>query len=280
MRPVPGTVAVAVQPASRWRRAAARPRRRLVECRRGSTARASRGRTERRRRVRRAMLAASRAAAPGRQRDRGTRPPRGRDPVHPPEDDRVVLDAQDRRAPARARLAEQSADRCVPADRAGRSGSSRTRHVGAHRDDARDRDRCCSPPDSANGSAIGEVGDPEAVQDVVDAAIHLGRAARRGFSRPNASSSRTVASRPTAGWPASRTRSRPARAASGGGGRPVDAVDADATLELGPDDPRDEPAAARVSVDLPAPVRPATPTRSPAAARRSTSARAGVERPG
>ena len=117
--------------------------------------------------------------------------------------------------------------------------------------------RCCSPPDSANGSRSARWRDAQALEHGIDPRVHLvardaevleaerelladrllrGRqlVGRRREHDPDLAEQRPL------GW--GRRRSMPSIATS--------------TVDLGPDDARDEPGAASARVDLPAPVRP------------------------
>jgi hypothetical protein len=100
------------------------------------------------------------------------------------------------------------------------------------------------------------------------------------FSRPKASSSRTESFEPES-WFDGVEKMIPTRPRSSAAGAPIAARPAIATLP--PIRARTtrgmKPAAASVSVDFPAPLRPATPTISPGATSRSIPARAGSRRP-
>ena len=93
--------------------------------------------------------------------------------VHPPEDRRVVLGAQDGGPAPRQRL-EQVGDRRRPGrvELGGRLVEDEDAR--AHRHDARDRDALLLAAGQGERLAIGEVGDAQPRQRVVDPRVHLG----------------------------------------------------------------------------------------------------------
>ena len=200
--------------------------------------------------------------------------------VHPPEHRRRVLDAQDRR-PAAGEAVHQVRDgrRAGRVELGGRLVEDE--HVRAHRDDAGDGHALLLATRQRERLALGEVRDRQALEDAVDARDPSRLAARRGSRARRRAPRARSASMPRAGSPASRRRCRPGR---GAGSRRRCARRPPAIVTLPPTVARTtrgmNPDAARASVDLPAPVRPATPTRSPAATVRSTSCRLGWRRPG
>ena len=137
----------------------------------------------------------------------------------------------------------------------------------AHRHDARDRDPLLLAAGQGERLAVGEVGDrqPRRASSSIRASISARGMPR--FSSPKASSSRTV-SFDADSWLAGVAKTMPTRPSSAPAAAPspcrprrsrsVPSSLARTTRGM-------NPAAARASVDLPAPVRPATPTRSPAA---------------
>ena len=263
---------VVVGPADRARRSdgrvpgSAAGDRRLVEgLRAGRSPAASASADERRRRS--SPIGSStgcRAPRPGTSSARSG-PGRGRDSGRSRRGQRVVLRAQDR-GPVAGQLGQEVARR--PSCRPGRAGRS------AHRGRGRRvpiatmlaiATRCCSPPDSANGSRSARCAIPSRPRTASIRRVHLVARDSRGSRARRRAPRGPWASRPRAGWPASRTRSRPARASVRPPAvREVDVAERRRPVELRPDDPRDEPGRERgARVDLPAPVRPATPTRSP-----------------
>ena len=140
-------------------------------------------------------------------------------------------------------------------------------HVGAHRDDARDRHALLLAARQGERLAVGQVGDRRVGRGRRRSGRPSRRARRPRFSRPNASSSRTVSFEADSWFAgvANTIPTRPRSRSAGGGLR----VGCRRSSPCRPSVARTtrgmNPAAARASVDLPAPVRPATPTRSPAA---------------
>ena len=140
--------------------------------------------------------------------------------------------------------------------------------------------RCCSPPESANGSRSARWPMPSRSRVASIRASICSRGTPR-FSSPNASSSRTV-SFDADSWLAGVANTIPTRPRS----LPGSAVAASTppTVTVPPTRARTtrgmKPAAARASVDLPAPVRPAIPTIEPPATSSDTPSRAGSRRPG
>ena len=200
--------------------------------------------------------------------------------VHPPEDARVVLGAQDR-VPARASSSRSSATDAVPAGSSWAVGSSRTRTFVPIATMLAIATRCCSPPDSANGSRSARWPiDRRSRVASIRASISARGTPR--FSSPNASSSRTV-SFDADSWLAgvaktipTRPRSAPARRAVARRrrrSRRARSTFARTTRGM-------KPAAASASVDLPAPVRPATADALARRDRRPTPSRLGSRRPG
>ena len=182
--------------------------------------------------------------------------------------------------PVRASSSSRSATEAVPAGSSWAVGSSRTRTLVPIATMLAMATRCCSPPDSANGSRSARW--PIARRASV-ASIRASISSRGmpRFSRPNASSSRTVCFEADS-WLAGVAKTIPTwpRSDAGRGGRRVDAFDLDPTVELGPDDARDEPSGGQGKGGLPAPVRPATPMRSPRPNVRSIPSRLCSRRPG
>ena len=140
--------------------------------------------------------------------------------------------------------------------------------------------RCCSPPDSANGSRSARCAIPSRASTASIRASISERGTAR-FSSPNASSSRTV-SFEAESWLAGVAKTIPTR--------PRRSFDTAVTRSVSPSVARPstvarttrgmKPAASSASVDLPAPVRPATPTRVPAATERLTPSSASVRAAG
>ena len=159
---------------------------------------------------------AASSAGPGRSSATGRPPSRTRQRSIRPRTVGRVLRAEDR-GPGPARPSSRSATDAVPAGSSCAVGSSRTRTSVPIAMMLAIATRCCSPPESANGSRSARWAMP-------------GRPARRRCGRPSpraarrGSPARTPAPRapsastPTAGSRASRTRSRPGRA--GGPPRP------------------------------------------------------------
>ena len=151
-----------------------------------------------------------------------------------------MLGAQDGR-PAVRQLFEQVGDRGGP----GRIELGRRlvedEDGRPHRHDARDRDPLLLAAGQGEWLAIGEVGDAQPGQGVVDPRVHLGPRRRPRFSSPNASSSRTVCFEADS-WLAGVANTIPTRPSSASGGGPGggDPDDLDPTVEPGPDDARDE----------------------------------------
>ena len=167
--------------------------------------------------------------------------------------------------PARASSSRSSATDTVPAGSSCAVGSSRTSTVVPIATMLAMATRCCSPPDRANGSRSARW--PIASRASV-ASIRASISSRGTprFSSPKASSSRTV-SFDADSWLAgvaktipTRPRSAPAGAATASCPSTTTRPPTFALTTRGMN-----PAAASARVDLPAPVRPATPTRSPAA---------------
>ena len=194
------------------------------------------------------------------------RPPSStRQPVHPAEHGRVVLGAQDR-GPGAGQLVEQVGDRRGPGrvelrgrlveDEDATSPSprcSRWRPAAARRRTARTaRGRRGGRSPAGRGSRRSARPSPS-------------RGTPR-FSSPNASSSRTVSFEADS-WLAGVAKTIPTRPSSASGAAPAVAIPSIATRpsSLARTTRGMNPAAASARVDLPAPVRPATPTRSPAA---------------
>ena len=199
-------------------------------------------------------------------------------PIHPPEHARIVLRTQDRRTRER-----QVRDEVGHRDRPGRVELGRRlvedEDGRPHRDDARDRDPLLLAARQGEWLAVGEVRDAEAIERRVDAGVHL----RSRDAQVLQSEGQFLAhGQLRGGQLVGRRREHdadPAEQLAGrrrGGG---DAVDLDPTVELRTTRGMN-PAAARASVDLPAPVRPATPTRSPAATATEMSSRLGSFLPG
>ncbi len=187
--------------------------------------------------------------------------------------------AQSTAVPSRARSARRPATARVPAGSSWAVGSSRTSRLLPIVTMLAIATRCCSPPESAKGSrsARGSIR-RWARTESIRASIRSRGSPR--FSRPKASSSRTVSFEPES-WFAgvektmpTRPRSAPPPAVSSASEPIVARPDSRARTTRGMN-----PAATSARVDLPAPVRPATPTRSPGATDRSSSVRAGSRRP-
>ena len=131
--------------------------------------------------------------------------------------------------------------RC-PAGSSWAVGSSRTRTLGAHRDDARDRHPLLLAAGQRERLAVGEVADRQAVERRHRSARPSRRAACPGSRARTRAPRGRSASTPTAGWPGSRRRSRPGRAARSARRSPCRRLrSTTAPVELGPDDARDEP---------------------------------------
>ncbi len=140
--------------------------------------------------------------------------------------------------------------------------------------------RCCSPPDRANGSRSARW----AIPSRASVSSIRGSISARGtprFSSPKASSSRTVCFEADS-WFAGVANTMPTRPSSASAAAPAVATP---PISIRPSSLARttrgmNPAAASASVDLPAPVRPATPTRSPAATSSATPSRLGTFLPG
>ena len=114
--------------------------------------------------------------------------------------------------PARASSSRRSATAAVPAGSSWAVGSSRTRTVVPIATMLAMATRCCSPPDRANGSRSARWRDAQARERRRRSARPSRRAGRRGSRARTRAPRARSASRPTAGWPASRRRCRLARA--------------------------------------------------------------------
>ena len=184
-------------------------------------------------------------------------------------------------APSRASSASRSAMASLPAGSSCAVGSSSTTTPVPIATMLAMATRCCSPPDSANGSRSARWAIPSRARTVSIRASIADRGTAR-FSSPNASSSRTVSFEADS-WLAGVAKTMPTR--------PRRSFDSAVTRSVSPraqPGPRPwrattrgiKPAASSASVDLPAPVRPATPTRAPAATERLTPPSASVRAAG
>ena len=177
-------------------------------------------------------------------------------------------------SPSHSRPARRAGRRppAVPAGSSCAVGSSRTSSVGAHRDDAGDRDPLLLATRQRERLAIRQVGDAETGEDGVDPRVHLlARHAQvlepeRELLADGQLRCRELVGRRREDDPDPAEELRP-----GAGRRGVDAVDRRRRRRAVARTTRGmNPAATSASVDLPAPVRPATPTRSPAPTARSS----------
>ena len=187
--------------------------------------------------------------------------------------------AQRTPVPSWASSARRVATAAVPAGSSWAVGSSRTSSRVPIVTMLAIATRCCSPPDRANGSRSARWAIPRRPR-TASIRPSISSRGRPMFSRPKASSSRTVSfdaeswlagventipTRPRSARPPAVPRARSPRVA-------VPLSFARTTRGM-------NPAATRARVDLPAPVRPAIPTRSPGRTVRSRSVRAGSRRP-
>ncbi len=182
--------------------------------------------------------------------------------------------------PARASSSSSPATERVPAGSSCAVGSSRTRTVVPIATMLAMATRCCSPPDRANGSRSARWPIPSR-SSVASIRPSISARGKPRFSSPNASSSRTD-SLEAESWLAGVAKTIPTRPSSAPA--PADAVSAPSMATVPSSLARTtrgmNAAAASANVDLPAPVRPATPTRSPAATETEMPSIAGSRRPG
>ena len=198
----------------------------------------------------------------------GNGPAAGQDEaaVHAAEHGRIVLGAHDGAA-ARRQLVEHA--RRPPACRPGRAapvGSSSTSTSVPMATMLAMATRCCSPPESANGSRSARRADAELSTGPRRSARPSRPAARPGSRGRTRAPRAPSASMPRAGWPASRRRCphAPARLGPPDSGLCLDHRRSSRPSTFARTTRGTNPAATSASVDLPAPVRPATPSRSPA----------------
>ena len=144
--------------------------------------------------------------------------------------------------PPRASSVSRAPTSAVPAGSSWAVGSSRTRTSVPIATMLAIATRCCSPPDSANGSRSARWAIPRRASTSSIRASMAARGMAR-FSRPNASSSRTVGF-DAESWLAGVEKTIPTRPSRAPGvrRRRVDAVDRHRARQLGADDPRDEAA--------------------------------------
>ena len=161
-------------------------------------------------------------------------------PVHPAEDARVVLGAQDR-GPGARQLVEQVRDRHGPrrVELGGRLVEDEDGR--AHRDDARDGDPLLLAAGQGERLAVGEMADRQARQRRVDPRVHL-RARDAEVLEPEGE---LLADRQLRGGQLVGRRREddadPAEQRSRGGGHRVLPLDDDPAVHLRADHPRDEP---------------------------------------
>ena len=143
--------------------------------------------------------------------------------------------------PPRASSASRSATPAVPAGSSCAVGSSRTRTDVPMATMLAIATRCCSPPDSANGSRSARWPMRQAGQRGVDPRVHLGP----GHAQVLEAERQLLADRQLRGRQLVGRRREddpdPAEQRAARRGRGVDPVDGDPAVELGPHDPRDEP---------------------------------------
>ena len=214
-------------------------------------------------RASRAVRSASTSAAPGRPAATDRPPSRTTNRSIPP---RTVGSSSAHRIadPARARSASSPATAAVPAGSSCAVGSSRTRTDVPIATMLAIATRCCSPPDRLNGSRPARWAMPSRSRVwSIRASISARGTAR--FSSPNASSSRTVSFEADS-WLAGVANTIPTRPRRASGAASAVAIPAIVTWpsSLARTTRGMNPAAASARVDLPAPLRPVTPTRSPA----------------
>ena len=160
--------------------------------------------------------------------------------VHPTEDGRIVLGAQDRRAGPR-QLVEEVGDRRGPRRVELGRRFVEDEDAGAHRHDARDRHPLLLAAGQREWLAVGEVTDRQAGQRGVDPRVHLvARHAQVLEPERELLADGQLRGRQLVGR---RGEDDPdlAEERAGCRGRRVGAFDDDPTVELGPDDARDEP---------------------------------------
>ena len=167
--------------------------------------------------------------------------------------------------PPAARSARSALTSSVPAGSSWAVGSSRTSSRGPIVTMLAMPTRCCSPPDSENGSRSARWAMSRRSRTSSIRASIAARGTAR-FSSPNASSSRTV-SLDAESWFAGVENTMPARPSSAPGAV-VARASTPSMATLPPVVARTtrgmNPAASNASVDLPAPVRPVIPTVAPA----------------
>ena len=200
--------------------------------------------------------------------------------VHPPEHRRVVLGAQDG-GPAPRQRFEQVGDRRGPGriELGGRFVEDEDAR--AHRHDARDRDPLLLATGQGERLAVGEVGDPQPRQRGVDPRVHLGpRDAQVLEPEGELLAHRLLRGRQLVRRRREHDADPPEQRVGARRRRSPTPPISTRPSSLARTTRGMNPAAASASVDLPAPVRPATPTRSPAATSSATPSRLGTFLPG